>query len=220
MVLETDKVGGYFQKEARRFDAIYDDRKGLLSSMIDRLFRQVVRERYRLTLERMGRMDGERVLDIGCGSGRYGISAAVQGAGEVTGIDLAGNMLDLAIQYSSDAGVSDKCKWIKGDFLAGEGLDGRFDFILAMGFFDYLPNPLPFLVKMGSVLDGTMIASFPKRWEFRNFIRKIRLTLFGCGVRYYTSGEIKELFSKAGLQDGKLEIRSLSRDYLVFYSGK
>jgi cyclopropane fatty-acyl-phospholipid synthase-like methyltransferase len=219
MPLKTDTVGTYFHKEADRFDSIYKDDKGFIDRIIDTAFRGVVRKRFQLAMDRMGNMNGERILDIGCGSGRYGISAALQGAGEVIGIDLAENMLDLARKYSEDAGVSDKCKWIKSDFLKGEGIDGKFNYILAMGFFDYLSGPEPFLEKMGEYLSGTIIASFPKRWEFRNFIRKIRLTLFGCGVRYYTEPEIRRLFSKSGMNSGKLEIQSLSRDYLVFYSG-
>ena len=215
---QIEDVGKYFHKEAQRFDSIYHENKSPIEKLIDSLFRAVVRKRYELTMARMGQMNGERILDIGCGSGRYGISAALQGAGEIVGIDMAENMLNLAREYSSGAGVDVKCRWIKGEFLANDEIAGKFDYIVAMGFFDYITNPEPFLSKMGELLDGTLIASFPKRWELRNFIRKVRLTLFGCGVRYYTENEIKRSFARAGLNSGNLEIRKLSRDYLVFYS--
>jgi len=216
---QTDTVGEYFHREARRFDSIYEDDKKPCQRIIDALFRGVVRRRYELTMERMGKMNGERILDVGCGSGRYSISAALAGAGEAIGIDLAPNMIALAEEYSQRAGVSDRCKWMKADFLVSDEIKGKFDYILAMGFFDYVSNPVAFLKKMKGLLKGTLIASFPKRWEARNFIRKVRLSIFGCGVRYYTSGEIKKIFASAGMKEGNLEIKILSRDYLVFYSG-
>jgi cyclopropane fatty-acyl-phospholipid synthase-like methyltransferase len=219
-VPQTEIVGEYFHREAERFDSIYEDKKGIIQRIIDKLFRGVVRKRFELTVARMGAMKGERVLDVGCGSGRYSMAAALNGAGEVIGVDLASNMLSLAREYSIKAGVKDKCKWLETDFLNCGEIEGDFDYIIAMGFFDYITDPVPFLSRMKMHLDGTLIASFPKRWEFRNFIRKMRLTLFGCGVRYYTISEIKELFSKADLKKGKMEIRILSRDYLVFYSGE
>lgn len=217
---QTEIVGEYFHREASRFDSIYEDDKSRLEKIIDALFRNVVRKRYKLAMERMGQMNGERILDVGCGSGRYSISAILSGAGEAVGIDLAQNMLELAREFSRKAGVADKCNWVHGDFLKSDAIKGEFDYILAMGFFDYISDPIPFVKLMGEHLKGTLIASFPKRWEFRNFIRKLRLTLFGCGVRYYTINEIRGLFSKAGLKKGNIEIRSLSRDYLVFYSGE
>jgi 2-polyprenyl-3-methyl-5-hydroxy-6-metoxy-1,4-benzoquinol methylase len=217
-VPQIETVGEYFHKEAERFDSIYHEDKSSLEKLIDNLFRGVVRKRYELTMARMGSMNGERILDVGCGSGRYGISAALNGAGEIVGIDMAENMLNLAREYAKDAGVEAKCKWIKGEFLNNNEISGKFNFILAMGFFDYISDPEPFVSKMGELLDGTLIASFPKRWEVRNFIRKIRLTFFGCGVRYYTINEINQLFSRAGLDTQKLEIKNLSRDYLVYYS--
>jgi len=217
-VPQIESVGDYFHKEAQRFDSIYHENKSTFEKLIDDLFRGVVRKRYELALERMGQMEGQRVLDIGCGSGRYGISAALRGAGEIFGIDIAENMLNLARGYASDACVDTKCKWIKGEFLDDTEIKGKFDFILAMGFFDYISNPEPFMKKIGHLLGGTLIASFPKRWELRNFIRKVRLTVCGCGVRFYSESEIRKLFANAGLNEGNLEIRRLSRDYLVFYS--
>jgi len=55
---------------------------------------------------------GERVLDVATGSGNAAIPAARAGA-EVTGLDLASSLLEVAERRSAEAGVS--VEWIEGD---------------------------------------------------------------------------------------------------------
>ena len=44
-------VHDYFERESRRFDAIYDQDKPVVQRLVDRLFRGVILERFRLDLQ-------------------------------------------------------------------------------------------------------------------------------------------------------------------------
>src|SRR5260221_2066869 len=55
---------------------------------------------------------GQRVLEVGCGTGRHTVKLARQ-KNEVTAIDLSGGMLDVARSKKELAGV----QFLEGDFL-------------------------------------------------------------------------------------------------------
>lgn len=65
------QVREHFEAGAQRFDAIYDDAKAPLKRFVDDYWRGVVRERFKLVLERLSPTEGLAVLDVGTGSGRY-----------------------------------------------------------------------------------------------------------------------------------------------------
>ncbi len=53
------------------------------------------------------------VCDLGCGSGVFGIGAALLGAGEVYGIDISGHMVEMARKNAEKMGVD-------AEFMAGD----------------------------------------------------------------------------------------------------
>jgi putative methylase len=63
-----------------------------------------------------GDLDG-RVLDLGCGTGVFGIGAALYGA-RVVGIDIDRDALDVARRNAADAGVSERVDWVRGEVSA------------------------------------------------------------------------------------------------------
>ncbi|HMB68896.1 MAG TPA: class I SAM-dependent methyltransferase, partial [bacterium] len=168
--LET--VRDHFDRDAERFDAIYEGKKPLHQRVFDR-FRRVVVERFHLVCA-LAPLPGEwSVLDVGCGPGRYGLALQALGARRVVGLDVAGRMLDLARQEFARAGKADVGEFVHSDFL-GFRSEERFDVVLAMGYFDYLEEPLPHLEKMVAACRGRVFASIPKRWEWRVPIRKAK----------------------------------------------
>jgi ubiquinone/menaquinone biosynthesis C-methylase UbiE len=56
---------------------------------------------------------GDRVLDVGCGTGNVALTARREGA-DVVGLDLAPRMLDLARDSAALAGYTD-LDWLEGD---------------------------------------------------------------------------------------------------------
>lgn len=207
-------VQQYFDREAERFDAIYEDKKPLTQRVIDKLFRGVVRQRLEL-VETLGPVPGDwSVLDVGCGSGRFGVSLARKGARRVVGVDFAAEMIDLANADAKARQVSDRCEFIASEYL-DLNLDERFDLVLALGYYDYMKDPLPHLKRMLEHSRTRLFASFPKRFDFRVPTRSLRIRMGGGFVRFYSHGEVMDLLRDAGVPRDKFTLIELSRDYFL-----
>ncbi|WP_339103315.1 methyltransferase domain-containing protein [Haloterrigena salinisoli] len=72
---------------------------------------------------------GNRVLDVGCGTGNAALTARRSGA-DVVGLDLAHDMLELARENAALAGYDD-IGWLTGDAEALPVPDGAFDVVLS-----------------------------------------------------------------------------------------
>ncbi len=142
-----------------------------------------------------------RVLDVGCGSGRVGELALEQGAGEYVGIDFSEPMLALAEERLGRFGA--RMRLVRGDFLE-EDLEGRFDVVLALGFFDYQAEPERFARRFGELTapGGSVVGSFP-RWNWvKGPVRKLRYEVIGdCPIFDYTEPQLRALFTEAGFAD-------------------
>ena len=208
-----DQVGEYFDKQAKRFDAIYEDRKPLYQRVVD-YFRRVVVERLHLTLNLMPLSGQWTALDVGCGSGRYGIALSRVGADRVVGLDVSPEMIDLARHELRREGSGDRCEFFRTDFLAFETGE-KFDVVLGMGYFDYIEDPLAHVKKMVELCQGRMFVSFPKRWEIRVPIRKLRFMAQNTFVRFYSRQEIRDIFEAAGLPPERFSLIDLGRDWIA-----
>jgi 2-polyprenyl-3-methyl-5-hydroxy-6-metoxy-1,4-benzoquinol methylase len=207
-------VRRYFDREARRFDAIYEVDKPLDQRLVDRLFRRVVIERFRLILGLAPSPGAWSVLDVGCGSGRYSIALARAGAARVLGVDVSEAMVALARQEAARAGVAERCEFKVAPFV-DFATEERFDAVVATGYFDYLEDPAADLARMAAVCRGRIFASFPKRWECRAPLRKLRFLLAGAFVRFYSKAEVLSLFERAGLGGERLALVDLGRDWVA-----
>jgi ubiquinone/menaquinone biosynthesis C-methylase UbiE len=77
---------------------------------------------------RIGVNEGERVLDVACGTGNAAIPAAAAG-GAVTGLDITPELLDDARRNAAKAGV--EVEWVEGDAQELPFDDGSFDVVLS-----------------------------------------------------------------------------------------
>jgi 2-polyprenyl-3-methyl-5-hydroxy-6-metoxy-1,4-benzoquinol methylase len=214
MMSSTKVVRDYFDREAKRFDAIYECGKPLVQRVIDRLFRGVVVRRHQLICNLSPCSQQWSVLDVGCGSGRYAIALARSGAARVVGVDISDSMLDLAKCEARRAGISHLCEFVASSFQDYQVMR-RFDVVVAAGYFDYLKDPLPDLAKMLRSCSGKLFASFPKRWEIRMPVRRIRFALARGFVRFYSQAELLMLFSQAGHDLERLSVLDLGRDWIA-----
>lgn len=74
---------------------------------------------FKYMLERIGPIEGKRVLDYGCGSGWLGVFLAKQGA-LVEGFDISGRLVDVATIRAHENGVAHLCNFRK---MMAENLD-------------------------------------------------------------------------------------------------
>ena len=207
----ADLVRRYFDTEAKRFDAIYEDRKNFPRQIVDLLFHRVIHRRFALTFEQCGAVAGKRVLEVGCGSGRYVVEFARRGA-EVVGLDLAPAMIEIARTAAAEAGVSGRAHLETADFTDWQ-TPHPFDISLGIGLFDYISDPREVLAKMRGVTTGQGIFSFPIRWTMRSLPRWLRLTSRRCPVYFYDEKQVIETMKAAGWTD--IAVTRLSRDYFV-----
>ena len=151
------------------------------------------------------------MLDVGGGSGRVGELALEAGAGEYIDVDLAHEMLDLARERLARFG--DRAKFVHGDFLTAP-LEGKFDVVLALGFFEYQSDAHIFVRRMAELVSGSVVASFP-RWNWvKGPVRKLRYEVIGnCPIYDYTERELRFLFGAAGF--GRVLIKQGRSGFLV-----
>lgn len=86
--------------------------------------------------ELCGPVEGERVLDLGCGEGYCTREMAGRGAREVVGIDLSAGMIELA--RKQEAELSQGIRYERGDVVSLDLPDEAFDLVLGVFVFSYL----------------------------------------------------------------------------------
>lgn len=210
----AERVKAYFEREASRFDAIYEDSKPLHQRVVDNVFRRVIRKRFELICALAPQEGPWSVLDVGCGPGRYALALAARGAMRVVGVDVSAAMIELARAEATRADVAARCSFHASAYLDFVS-DERFDVVVATGYFDYLPEPARHLERMVAACRGRVYATFPKRWEVRMPLRKLRFYLERGFVRFYDAGEVRALFSAAGVAPERVALVDLGRDYLA-----
>ena len=183
----------YWDKVAYEFDAFYNEGKGVFKRAIDKVFGKGMAERFKLTLEECKNVNGKKILDIGCGSGRLSIELAKRGA-RVVGIDFSQNMLNMATSMAKQQRLEDRCTFILDDFV-NHAFNEHFDISTALGFFDYIQDPSIYLRKMRSLTTEKCIMSFPSKFAFQAPIGMIWLRSRNCSVYFFTKKELKRLFA-------------------------
>jgi hypothetical protein len=110
-------------------------------------------------------------------------------------------MLEIARDSARKTNVAAKTEFIRDEFLAHDFGTETFDVSIAMGVFDYLEDPAPFLAKMSKLTRGKVLASFPRFSLIRGTARRLRYRITSRGdVFYYTPDEVSKLASQAGLK--------------------
>lgn len=208
---DINKTADFFDSYASDFNAIYGTKNALTNRIINKLFRKTMRLRFDKTIEACQPLEGKSVLDIGCGPGQYGITLAVKGAGEVTGLDFAESMIELAERNAEQAGVASKCRFVFGDFANFES-GRKYDYTILMGLMDYIENHEEIIKKALSVTKTRAFFSFPANDGFLAWQRKIRYRK-RCPLYMYTENQLKSIFDS--INSGHYKIERLSRDFFV-----
>jgi len=196
-----ERVRSRFRDKAQQFDDLYEDERWIIRTLRPGLFR-----RRKLAVDTVRSYSAPRVLDVGCGSGRIGEFVLEAGASHYVGVDFSEPMIDLA-RARLDR-FSDRTDLIVDDFLTAP-LEGPFDVILAVGLFDYLPEPHRFSRRMFELCapGGCVVGSFPTWSLLKGPVRKVRYEWIGnCPIFNYSRRELELMFGASGF--GRVEIAS------------
>jgi SAM-dependent methyltransferase len=187
---DAKRVQGHFRTKAQSFDRLYDE-----EGRLQRFLRPALSGRADLAVSVVESLGSPRVLDVGCGSGRVGERVLDAGAAHYVGIDFSAPMLDLARDRLDRFGS--KVELVEGDFLT-EPLSGLFEAVLALGVFDYTPEPERFTQRMFE-LSGAVVASFPRWTWVKGPVRKLRYEVLNdCPIFDYTDEGVERLFKESG----------------------
>ena len=211
-------VKQHFTRAAVSFDSLYDEEANSCVRFINHRFRRDIYERFVLSINHVRKFNLTSILDVGCGSGRYVAALVRLGVKRIVGIDVSGTMIALAKRRVAEVHNSDSTlEFVCRDFMGFESAE-TFQLALAMGVFDYVKDPLPLLIRLGSFATHSVIASFPSISWYRTPIRKMRYFIKRCPVYFYNRSQIEALASAAGYQRTHItKIEGAGQDYFVTF---
>jgi 2-polyprenyl-3-methyl-5-hydroxy-6-metoxy-1,4-benzoquinol methylase len=195
---ESQEIAEYWNNIAHQFDAIYTGQKSPIARGLDRWLRRDIYQRFEWVMNEAGDARGMKICDVGCGSGRFVASLAKRGA-QVTGVDFAPEMLKLGAQLAEKEGVANRTKFVLNDVLDWK-TDERFDMVIAIGFWDYVADPLPRLQVIRSLTKTTFLSAWPRAGTLRAAIRTVRLKVAGCPVYFFTQQQVEDYLQRAGFR--------------------
>ncbi|MDD2331718.1 MAG: DUF3473 domain-containing protein [Candidatus Cloacimonetes bacterium] len=201
----------FFDQYAGGFDSIYGSKQNAFWKFINEHFRKVMLLRFKEVLKACVPDSNKSALDVGCGPGHYMVALAQQGLGHVHGLDFAPSMIEIAKEHTDKAGVSDKCSFEVGDFLGFEEVK-TFNYVILMGFMDYMEDPKPIISKALSLASEKAVFSFPKSSGLLAWQRKLRYK-FKCPLYLYDEIQVHKLFNN--FPGWKYHITDCQRDFFV-----
>ena len=151
---------------------------------------------YPYMLQEITRARGDRVMDLGCGTGALTAQVLEQDPRrQVTGLDLSEQMLAQA-----RARLGDRGKLIQGDSECLPFPDGSFDVVYCCDSFHHYPNPRAVLAQFARVLQpgGILLLGECTAPAGVRAVTNLLLPLSREGdVRIYSARELEELLSAA-----------------------
>jgi len=138
--LTADTAPVYWEQRARQFAARGDGLAAVCAYGMPRLYNWAIHYCQLLALRPWLSVEiGARVLDVGCGIGRWSRILARQGA-LVTGIDLSPTMVAIARHHAESDGLLNRCHFFVED-LAQLDVDGDYDMVLGVTVLQHILEP-------------------------------------------------------------------------------
>jgi 2-polyprenyl-3-methyl-5-hydroxy-6-metoxy-1,4-benzoquinol methylase len=201
---EARQIADYWDRIAPQFDAIYSGKKSRAARLADHVFRRDMYQRFDWVMRKSNDVRNKSVCDVGCGSGRF-VSALAQRGATVTGLDFAPTMLQLAKQLVEQDGMAARCDFVLTDVLDWK-TERNFDEVIAIGFWDYVADPLPRLKVIRQICRGTFLSAWPRTGTWRMAVRKVRLKMAGCPVYFWSESQVRSFLEQAGFKVETCEI--------------
>jgi len=212
-----EKVKDYFDKTAEEYDSFFQKtpKMNFAQKLGHRFFRKpYVYRRLNAVIELSGDVGGKRILEVGCGSGRYSVELAKRGA-IVTGLDFSPNMVKVSQRLAQSENVKN-CDFVVADIF--EYSPGKkFDVVICSGVFDYMTKEeaQKLIGKLRDLSKDAVVVTYPKLFNIQVPVRKIWLTKRGVPVYFYTKKKMSKIFKDARLK----EIREIDIGPLVIKRG-
>jgi SAM-dependent methyltransferase len=158
-------------------------------------------------LKLLGDVQGQRILDLGCGDGAFAIELARRGA-QVIGIDASRSMIEAARRNSSAEHLDIAFYQARADAIPFA--EGTFDAVVAITILCFVRDPAPEFREIGRVMrpGGRLVIGELGRWSSWAASRRVR-AWFGSPLwrqaKFRTPGELREFAQTGGLIPGEVE---------------
>ena len=166
----------------------YDDKRfSRGGQLIDRREKEAV-------LEAIMPVEDQKVLEIACGTGRFTVMLAHQGA-DVVGLDISAAMLQQGRRKAQNTELAGTLEFLRGDAGRLPFPDDHFDTVIAMRFFHLADDPEAFLEEMRRVSRDQIVFDTFNRFSARSIYN----WALPMGSRLYSKSEIAVLLAKTDL---------------------
>lgn len=173
------------------FDSYYESPDTLIDKIINYWLRRPgLIKRLQISLNDANPIPGKKILEIGCGSGKFIVECQKKEA-IVCGVDISKEMIQLAKKNCEKNNVSADLRI--GD--ATQDLPKGFDVCVALGVFEYFKDPKPMIQNMLASTrgGGRIIFSVPSLYALQTPLRKIFLGRRKVDCYYYTKKRVYAL---------------------------
>ena len=200
--VRDDREGArdYFEKLAPEYDRAFRlQGRGPLNAVVNRLFRGPTFVRRMRLLEDVFahlRLEGESVLDLGCGSGQVALLAAAMGA-QVRGVDIAPGMLALARDAAARSGLADRVRFEEGD-VSRDSLP-KADVVLLVGVIEYYRDYEPLIRRAAGAARRALVVAHANRVLYRMALRHAMARLGRLNLYYHPMPAVAAAAHGAGL---------------------
>lgn len=131
MMLALKRPAAYWEDRAQRFARTGEGLAAVCSYGMPGYYNRLIHFcQSRALAPWLAVQPGARVLDIGCGVGRWSRRLAARGA-HVTGVDLSPTMIEEATRRARAGGVAERCRFLVQD-CSQLDVEGPFDLVLSV----------------------------------------------------------------------------------------
>ena len=141
----------------------------------------------------VGGVDGDDVLEVACGTGRFSVELA-EGGAEVVGVDISKPMLMKGVGKARERGLG--VEFLRGDAKRLPFPDDSFDLVLGMRFFHLIDEPVAYLSEMARVSKGPVVFDTFNRGSARVVYNRF----LPMGSRLYSEDDVDGVADEAGVE--------------------
>ncbi|QLH77348.1 class I SAM-dependent methyltransferase [Halosimplex rubrum] len=145
--------------------------------------------------EALAPVEDRKILEIACGTGRFSVMLAQQGA-DVVGLDISAPMLGEGRRKARQAGVDGHLEFLRGDAARLPFPDDHFDSVFAIRFFHLVDAPEKYLSELARVSKDQVVFETYNRFSGRSLYN----WALPMGSRLYSRREVDGMLAAADLR--------------------